>query len=203
MPQEPGSMSSMWDWAGFSDLMRRFALRRWAPFALLAAVQASALCHAKVYLTQEEALGLAFPPADQVERKTLFLDETQAAAVERESGSKLTGRVFSYYVGRGPKGIEGYAYFDTHRVRTLPETVMVLLDGQGAIRRVEILSFSEPEDYLPKRPWLDQFAGHRLDEELALRRGIHNLAGASLSADSITQACRRILALHRLASPLR
>jgi hypothetical protein len=77
---------------------------------------------------------------------------------------------------------------------------MVLLDHQGAIQRVEVLSFSEPEDYLPKRAWMDQFTGRRLDDELALRRGIHNLAGASLSADAITQACRRILALHRLAS---
>jgi len=167
---------------------------------LLVAFQAAGTCNAKVYLTQEEALGRAFPSPDRVERKTLFLDETQAAAVEKESGSRLTGRVFSYYVGLSSRGIEGYAYFDTHRVRTLPETVMVLLDRQGAIQRVEVLSFSEPEDYLPKRAWMDQFAGRRLDDELALRRGIHNLAGASLSADAITQACRRILALHRLAS---
>jgi hypothetical protein len=156
-------------------------------------------CMAKVFLTQEAALKSAFPPPVQVERKTLFLSDAQAATAEHDAGSKITGRVFSYYVGSDETGIRGYAYFDTHLVRTLPETVMVLLAGDGTIRRVEILSFSEPEDYFPREAWLGQFAGKGLDADLAIRRGIHNLSGASLTAEAITSACRRILALHRLA----
>ena len=156
-------------------------------------------CVAKVYLTQEAALKSAFPAPIQVERKTLFLSDAQAASVEREAGSKITGRVFSYYVGSDQTGVRGYAYFDSHLVRTLPETVMVLLAGDGTIRRVEILSFSEPEDYFPRQAWLEQFAGKGLDSDLAIRRGIHNLSGASLTAEAVTGACRRILALHRLA----
>jgi FMN-binding protein len=161
---------------------------------------ASSLCMGKVYMTQEAALKSAFPPPTQVERRTLFLSEVQASAVEREAGAKITGRVFSYYVGRNQHGIQGYAYFDTHLVRTLPETVMVLLAGDGTIRRVEILSFSEPEDYFPRKAWLGQFAGKELDEDLAIRRGIRNLSGASLTAEAVTAACRRVLALHRLAT---
>src|SRR5262252_4915907 len=111
MPLARGWMNSMWDWAGSSDSVIRFAMRRWVPLVLLA-VQAASTCDAKVYLTQEEALAGAFPSPDRVERKTLFLDETQAAAVEKESGSRLSGRVFSYYVGLSSGGIEGYAYFD-------------------------------------------------------------------------------------------
>jgi len=167
--------------------------------SILAIALAGSPCVAKVYLTQEAALKSAFPPPIHVERKTLFLSDAQAATVEREAGSKITGRVFSYYIGSDDTVIRGYAYFDTHLVRTLPETVMVLLAGDGTIRRVEILSFSEPEDYFPREAWLEQFAGKGLDTDLAIRRGIHNLSGASLTAEAITGACRRILALHRLA----
>jgi len=152
---------------------------------------------ARVYLTQDEALKGAFPPPARAERKTLFLDEAQAGAIEKEAGSKLGSRVFSYYVGRGADGLLGYAYFDTHLVRTLPETIMVLLGPDGKIKRVEVLSFSEPEDYFPREAWLGQFAGKSLGGDLALHRGIRNLTGASLTAEAITAACRRILALHR------
>lgn len=142
---------------------------------------------------------IAFPPPVQVERKTLYLDDAQAAAAAREAGTKITGRVVPYYVGRREGKTVGYAYFDTHLVRTLPETIMVLLDPAGGVRKIEILSFSEPEDYFPRKAWLDQFNGRKLDGDLALRRGIRNLAGASLTSEAITAACRRILALHRLA----
>ena len=175
----------------------RGAVRRLPAVLILALATSQGM--AKVYLTQEAALKTAFPPPIQVERKTLFLSEEQAAAVSREAGSKINGRVFSYYVGKNQAGIHGYAYFDTHLVRTLPETVMVLLASDGTIRRVEILSFSEPEDYFPREAWLGQFSGKGLDSGLAIRRGIHNLSGASLTAEAITAACRRILALHRLA----
>ena len=192
-------MSSMLGWAG-SSKGRAGKAKSWARVgcALLAAAVAP-VAQARVYLSQEEALKVAFPSPARVERKTLFLDEKEAAAIEKEAGSKLPGRVFPYYVGRVEGKVTGYAYFDTHLVRTLPETLMVLLSPDGKIRRVEPLSFSEPEDYLPPEAWLGQFQGKGLDGELRVRRGIRNLTGASLTAGAITAACRRVLALHHQA----
>ncbi|HVF61775.1 MAG TPA: FMN-binding protein [Thermoanaerobaculia bacterium] len=92
----------------------------------------------------------------------------------------------------------GTAYFDTHRVRTLPETVMVVLDPSGKVRRVEVLSFNEPQDYLPGGGWYGQFAGRGLDERLALKRDIRPLTGATLTARATTGAVRRVLAVHRV-----
>ena len=191
-----GSISSMWAWAGSS----RRPSRRTAALAALAGMLLAAPAEGKVYLTQPEALARVFPPPARVERRTLFLDEAQAARVEKESGAPLPGRVVSYYVGLGESGVIGYAYFDSHRVRTLPETILVLVAPNGSISRIEILAFAEPEDYFPRGAWLEQFRGRRLDGDLALRRGIRNLTGASLTAEAITAACRRILALHRLAA---
>ena len=158
---------------------------------------------ARVYLRQDEALAIAFPPPLRVERKTLFVDDAQARRVETEAGSRLDSRVITYYVGRDAKGLEGFAYFDTHLVRTFPETIMVVVEPDGFLRRIDILSFAEPEDYLPRDAWLRQFKGRTLDTDLNLRRGIRALTGASLTASAITTACRRILALHRVATEKR
>ena len=165
--------------------------------ALLVAVPSAA--GAKVYMTQEEALRVAFPAAVQVERKTLYLSEADAQKIGKEAGSPLNGRVFSYYVGKKDSAIVGYAYFDSHIVRTLPEAIMVLVQPDGRIGRIEILSFAEPEDYFPRDAWRQQFVGKGLDPDLALRRGIRGLTGASLTAEAITAACRRVLALHHFA----
>jgi len=94
--------------------------------------------------------------------------------------------------------ITGYAYFDTHLVRTLPETVVVRVTADGRIAAIEILSFDEPEDYLPRERWLRQFEGRPLDEDLSLKGAIRALTGATLSSRSVASAARRILAIHRL-----
>ena len=172
--------------------------------ALAAALLAAPFrAEAKVYLTQEQALRSAFPPPAQVERRTLYLSEADAAKIAKEAGSPLGGSVFSYYVGRRDSEIAGYAYFDTHIVRTLPETIMVLVRPDGRIQRIDVLSFAEPEEYFPREAWRGQFSGKDLDPDLALRRGIRGLTGASLTAEAITAACRRILALHRFAGSKR
>ena len=174
-----------------------------AALAVAALVAAPSPARAKVYLTQEEALRAAFPPPAQVERRTLYLSDADAQRIAKEAGSPLGGRVFPYYVGKRDSEIVGYAYFDAHTVRTLPETIMVLLRPDGRIQRVDILSFAEPEDYFPREAWLEQFSGKGLDPDLALRRGIRGMTGASLTAEAITAACRRILALHRFAGSRR
>lgn len=175
---------------------RRGARRAAAVVVLLAAASAPAL--ARVYLTQPEALDLAFPRPARVERRILFLDAGQAERASREAGEAVEARVVPYYVGTLDGRVAGYAYFDTHLVRTLPETIMVLVDPDGSIRRIDILSFDEPEDYRATERWLQQFPGRRLDDDLSLKRGIHALTGATLSARAITGAARRVLALHRL-----
>ena len=185
----------MWVWAG------SFRMRGWRQFlrVLLGTVLPGVLfvpVQARVLLSQEEVLSRAFPPPSTIERKTLFLDDAQAARIERESGEKLASRIVTYYVGRGKNGVIGYAYFDSHLVRTLPETIMVFVRPDGSLGRVTILSFSEPQDYLPKDAWLEQFPGRRLGDDLELRRGIRTLTGASLSARAITSASRRVLAIH-------
>lgn len=148
--------------------------------------------HARVFMTQQQALASAFPGA-KVTREVIYLTPEQIAAAKKESGVDFEDRMIVRYASTG-----GYAYFDTHRVRTMPETVMIVVTPDGRLDRIEILSFDEPPEYLPKERWMEQFEGRKLDDDLSLKRAIRPMGGASLSGRAITNASRKILALHRV-----
>ena len=164
----------------------------------LAAAGGSSPSLAKVYLTQQDAIRLAFPPPQTAERRTLYLDEAQARRAADLSGVAVETRIVPYYVGLSSGQVTGYAYFDTHLVRTLQETVLVRLSPEGRIVAIDIVSFDEPEDYKVTPRWLAQFHDQAPEDPKRLPTSIRSLAGATLSARSITDAARRILALHRL-----
>lgn len=174
----------------------RILLRIGAPVAVVLFSLTTA--PARVLLTQTEALAVAFPAPHEVERRTLYLDAAQVGRTAALAGGPVDGRVFPYYVGRREGRATGYAYFDTHLVRTLPETVMIVVDPDGAIRRIDILSFEEPPEYLPGERWLQQFPGRDLGPGLALNQQIRAVTGATLSSRAITLAARRVLAIHGL-----
>jgi hypothetical protein len=167
--------------------------------AVLLAALARSFAVAKVFLTQEEALRLAFPSGTSVARKTAFLTEAQQEAARRLSGAdRAPSALVTFYVGTADGREVGTAYFDTHVVRTQSETLLILIDPAGAISRIEILAFDEPEEYLPRSNWYAQFDGKKLDDSLAIRRGIRPVSGATLTARATLEAARRVLAVHQV-----
>jgi hypothetical protein len=169
------------------------ALAAGAATLALAAAQAGA----RVLLTVDEALALAFPGA-AIERRTVYLTEAQLARVADLAGERPASAIVHPYVATRQGALVGTAYFDSHLVRTLAETVMVTVDAEDRIGRIEVLSFDEPPDYLPRVEWYRQFDGRPLDAELELRRAIRPVAGATLTARATTDAARRVLALHQV-----
>jgi len=152
---------------------------------------------ARVFLTTEEALALAFPGCE-VERRTVYLTEAQQTEARREAGVEIPGALVYPYEATCDGEPGGTAYFDTHRVRTLPETLMIVVDPGGEVRRVEILAFREPPEYIPPEPWYRQFLGEELSDDLRLQGGIRGVTGATLTARATTDAVRRVLAIHRV-----
>ena len=150
----------------------------------------------KVFLSTDEALRLAFKGC-AVERQTVFLNAAQLARARQLAGGEIKGALANPYKATCDGKDGGTAYFDAHVVRTLPETLMVVVDPMGKVSRVEVLSFAEPEDYLPPAGWYGQFPGKGLNDELALGHRIHGVTGASLTARATTEAVRRILAIHQ------
>lgn len=183
--------------------MQRFQSR--ALLSLVALVCLTAGLSAKVaprrgqvFLTVEEALSLAFGEAE-VERGTVYLTKEQKKAAQKKAGDKVRSAIVHPYVARDAAGkVIGTAYFDTHRVRTLDETIMVVVSPKNEILRIEVLAFGEPPDYVPRGVWYDQFKGKELGAELNLKRGIRGVTGATLTASATTKAARRVLALHEI-----
>ena len=169
-----------------------------ATAALLCLVAAALPAHAVVYLTQEQALALAFADPASAQRRTAYLTEEQAGRIKETAGTDPSSRAVVWWEGAGPGGGSVTAWFDTHLVRTLPETVMVVVAGDGTVVRVDILSFDEPDDYLPSRRWLDQFNGKPLSDDLSTRRSIRAVTGATMSSAAVTATVRRVLALHAM-----
>ena len=144
----------------------------------------------KVFLTKEEALALAFQDCE-VTRSTVALRPEHKKRVGELAGAKFTkGLVFPYVAKRDGK-LVGTAYFDVHKVRTLRETVMIVVDPEGRIQRIEILAFGEPQQYKPRAKWYAQFVGQKLDKQLSLKRGIKGVTGATLTARATTNAARQ------------
>jgi electron transport complex protein RnfG len=163
-----------------------------------AGILTAATLPAKILLTQEEALKLAFPGAT-VEHRTAFLTLAQQKDARKLSGDDdLPAALVNFYVATRDGKEVGTAYFDTHVVRTMPETIMVVVGPSGDVARIEVLSFQEPEEYLPRPRWYAQFSGKVLDDDLSMKRAIRPVTGATLTARATTDAARRVLALHRV-----
>jgi Na+-translocating ferredoxin:NAD+ oxidoreductase subunit G len=184
-------------WAIFSEL------RVIAGAVLLCAAVSPARVSAQGTLTQDAALRLAFPAPLRVERRTAYLDTAQLGrARSLADGPAVQQGIVTYYLALTPTGEPaGVAYFDSHRVRTLAEVVMFVIGADSRIRHIEVLRFAEPPEYRAPARWLRLFAGRELSPELSLKRGIPNITGASLTANAITQAARRVLALHSVIQP--
>jgi hypothetical protein len=166
------------------------------PFLLLACALLASAAPAKVFYAKDEALHLAFPDAERVEARDLFLTPEQRAAIEERARSKLDSDLLTVYVGRRGDAVQGYAVLDTHTVRTLPETFLIVLSPGGTVSATHLLAFYEPLEYSPPARWLKQFDDATLTDELRIGRGIVAITGSTLTSEAVTGSVRRALAIY-------
>jgi hypothetical protein len=169
--------------------------------SLMTAILAGALsAQGKVFLTPAEALELAFPKC-KVERTKHVLNDAKKKQVAKLAGhAALRSMVFAYQAKKKGK-VVGTAYFDRHRVRSKQELVMIVVDFVGKVRRIEVVSFGEPLDYLPRGNFYGQFIGRALDASLSVKKGVRTVVGATLTVNATVAAVRRILATHQVLFP--
>jgi Na+-translocating ferredoxin:NAD+ oxidoreductase RnfG subunit len=138
-----------------------------------------------------------FPDA-RFSKENHFLTEEQ-----RERVDELTGQlppsdlVVSYQVVEDSE-LKATVYFDTHKVRTASETLLVAVSPAGKVYKVKTIAFGEPREYLPRENWFDQFRHQKLSSGLALKQDIHAVTGATITARKTVEAVRRSLALHKI-----
>jgi hypothetical protein len=153
---------------------------------------------AKVFYARDEMMELAFADADNVTARDFFLTPEQRRAIEQQAQSALESDLLSVYTGWRDGRLLGYAIVDTHVVRTLPETFLVVLTPGGEIAATHVLAFYEPLDYLPSSRWLGQFEGRRLDEHFRIGDEIAAITGSTLSSRAVVGGVRRALAAYRV-----
>ncbi len=159
----------------------------------------SVSAQSKVFMNRDEALDLAFPGADRIDKREVFLTEKQAQEIESLSKSKLPTRLYIVYEGfKGDMSL-GYAIIDTHTLRTKTETVMFVINPDGTLRQAEILAFFEPPEYMPGSNWIALFYGKSIRDPLKPGRDIPNITGATITSNSLAQTVRQVLALARVA----
>lgn len=153
---------------------------------------------ATVYHSRSEALELAFPSADRIESKTYILNPDQVERIQQSSRGEVESKLVKVYTGMKGDEVLGYAFIDTHTVRTMPEAFMVVLSPNGIVRSLRVLAFYEPREYQPNNRWYAQFEQVSAGQSLRVGGDIHGIAGATLSARATTRGVRRALAFYEI-----
>lgn len=151
---------------------------------------------AKVFHTRQDAIALAFPGADRVEKKTTILSPEQAAEIEDRSRTKLDSKLVTIFTAWRSDELLGYVNIDVHTVRTHASALMVVLNPSGEVRSVRLLAFHEPLDYMPSEKWYAQFAGKTREDRLRVGGDVHGVVNATLSTRAASDGIRRVLAYH-------
>ncbi|MCX8072642.1 MAG: FMN-binding protein [Candidatus Binatia bacterium] len=153
--------------------------------------------HAVVLHSRDEALSMAFPNADEVRPLDFYLTPEQRSEIEQHARAKLESNLLTVYAGFQKSVPVGYALLDTHVVRTLPETLLIVLSAEGTVSAVHLLAFYEPPEYAPPEDWLKKFVGANA-EQLAGPgvKAIDAIAGSTLTSRAVMQAVARAVAIH-------
>ena len=129
-----------------------------------------------------------------------------------EGGVTLTVDTVSYYLGLEPGDpldqdsiADGYhrlwdsGLFESVKIEAEDHgggevTLFIVVDSSNRVEAVHLLAFHEPVQYRAPGKWFTQFEDQELDRELAVRREIAGIAGATMTSNAITAAVRRALA---------
>jgi hypothetical protein len=156
------------------------------------------MANGSVYYSKEEALELAFGKNMEIESMPVFLNDEQVQAIEKQAQTRLESALYTVYVGKQQGIIQAYAAIDSQKVRTQPQTLLIVTDNQGKLTKTEILAFHEPPEYQTAPRWLDKLVGHS-PNELILNYGIDGIAGATMSCQSTLEIVRRTLSIVKVA----
>ncbi len=151
--------------------------------------------YARVFISKDEALRLAFPDSDTIEKQSLFLSKNEVESIEKLGRSKLDSRLFLFYVGKKNGEAIGYAAIDTHTVRTKSQTIIVVINPDGSLKYTEILAFFEPLEYKPTEGWINLFKDKKISDGIKIGYDIPNISGATLSSNGTANAVKKVLSV--------
>ncbi len=151
---------------------------------------------AVIYLTQDQALAMAFEDPSSAKGHAIQFDDIHRRAIEEQLEEKVPQKGVLAYTGRLKSGGEGAVLFD--RVIGKHEFIdyMLALDHKGRVRFVEILTYSESYGgEVRDQNWRKQFTGLSPKNPPEHEKNIVNISGATLSCRHVTEGVRKLLAV--------
>lgn len=162
--------------------------------ALILAVQCGQITGGESFLSRGQILAAMFPDS-KILSKTVFLTKAQIEKAGVLSGEEIISPLIARYEIFKDERPIARAYVDTHSVRDKKESLLIVLDPDGKVLRVELTASEEPPEYRATPEWYGQYEGKTLDDDLYVDRAIRPMAGATLTAGAANQAVRRIIAI--------
>jgi len=150
----------------------------------------------QVYLTKKQALDMAFPGADVIDKERKWLTDDQKKAIEKISFVEISENRFNFYVGKKDGKPMGYMLIDHIIGKSFPITFMTVLNVDGTVRDVEILVYREPRGWEVRFPsFMSQFFGMNAESDF---REINSLTGATLSVNAITRGVKKAVSAYKV-----
>ncbi len=148
-------------------------------------------------ISREDALAGAYPGA-RIRAEQVFLTDAQVKQAATAARTDVASPLVARYIASRDGTVVGRAYVDTHTVRTKKESLLISLSATGRVIRIDVTAFLEPTEYRASEPWLRQYRGRPLDEDLGIDRAIRPIAGATLTARATNAAVRRVMAIDQI-----
>lgn len=170
----------------------------------------SGTCYAIRLLSQQEALKKVFGEGVEIITETKELTEPVLSKVKE----RLGGSLVYYQKGSNSTGIESKSDIDFYfavkdgkktRVAILdeepgkwgPVEFIIALDLQGAVTRVEVLSYEEKRGQpIARHSFLSQYEGKTSKSALEVNKDITGVSGATISSRCATFAVKKAIVLY-------
>jgi len=178
--------------------------------ALCAWVSFSGVTYAVRLMTREDALKKVFGEGVEITTETKELADPELSKIlERLDGSLVyfqkgskskeveaqTSVEFHFALKDGQK--IGVAIFDEEPGKWGPVDFIIGLDLQGAVTRVEVLSYEEKRGQpIARRSYLSQYDGKTGESKLTVGKDITGVSGATISSRCATFAVKKAIVLY-------
>ncbi len=134
-----------------------------------------------------------FPNCEYI-KENIYITNDQKKSIENKTGKELYSRLGLRFKINCKNKIT-YAYVDSHIVRTLNETLVVLVN-ENKIQDIKIAAFNEPPEYKTPEKWNQQYLNKTLKNSLSIGDDIDGITGATLSGHAVNDTVKRVLSIH-------
>lgn len=150
----------------------------------------------QTYLTEEQAIALAFPECDEILTDEFLMTYEEKNNLEKLLARRLYEDGFKVYIGKKEGIIQGYAIITEEIGKFHPFTFIVGVTPNGKINNIAILVYRESRGgEIAKKRFLYQFIGKSLKNPIRINKDIINITGATMSVQYMCAGVRKVLAV--------